>query len=69
MIRRFQERDKLVEALRRQQIVQNEQVVAEKLADVAELIQIEPEPPGNVIISQSAADNDFFLILAGRVSI
>jgi len=69
MIRRFQERDKLVEALRRQQIVQNDNTIAEELADVAELIQFEASPPGNVVITQSAADNDFFMILVGRVSI
>ena len=69
MIRRFQERDKLIEALLRQQIVQNEKAIAEELADVAELIQFEASPPSNVVITQSAADDDFFLILAGRVSI
>jgi CRP/FNR family cyclic AMP-dependent transcriptional regulator len=69
MIRRFQVRDKLVEAMRRQQIVQNEKGIAEKLADVAELIQFEPAAPNNVLITQNSADNDIFLILVGRVSI
>jgi len=69
MIRRFQERDKLVEALQRQQIVLNEKGVAEKLADISELIQFEAAAPSNVVITQDAADNDLFLILAGKVSI
>jgi CRP/FNR family transcriptional regulator, cyclic AMP receptor protein len=69
MIRRFQERHKLVEALQRQQIVENNKHVAEELADVVELIQFEASSPGNVVITQNAADNDLFLILTGRVSI
>jgi CRP/FNR family transcriptional regulator, cyclic AMP receptor protein len=69
MIRRFQEHDKLVDAVRRQQIVQNEKSVAEKLAGVAELIQFEAAAPNNVLITQNSADNDIFLILAGQVSI
>jgi CRP/FNR family cyclic AMP-dependent transcriptional regulator len=69
MIRRFRERDKVVEALQRQQIVQNDKGVAEKLADVSELLMFEAAAPSNVLIAQNAADNDLFLILAGRVSI
>jgi CRP/FNR family cyclic AMP-dependent transcriptional regulator len=69
MIRRFQDRDNLVEALQRQQIVQNARDVAESLAAVTELVQFEAAPPSNVLITQNAADNDLFLILAGKVSI
>lgn len=69
MIRRFQDRDKLVEALQRQQIVQNEKGIAEKLADVADLVMFEATAPSNVLITQNAPDNEIFLILAGRVSI
>src|SRR5687767_7828283 len=72
MIRRFQgpeNRDKLIEAIQRQQVVPNIRGLAEKLADVSELLQFEPTPPHNVLIQQNAADNDLFLILAGRVSI
>jgi CRP/FNR family cyclic AMP-dependent transcriptional regulator len=72
MIERFQgpeNRNNLVATLQRQQIVPPLKNVAEKLADVAELIQFEPTPPGNVLITQNGPDNDMFLILAGRVSI
>lgn len=72
MIRRFQgakNRDKLVDALRRQQITQNDKSVAEKLADVSDLLQFEVAPPNNVLIKQDVPDNDLFLILAGSVSV
>jgi predicted nucleotide-binding protein len=72
MIRRFQgpeNRDKLIEALQRQQVLQGTKGVAEKLADVAELLQFAPEPKKNILIQQNSADNELFLILAGRVSI
>jgi hypothetical protein len=69
MIRRFQERDKLVEALRRQQIVQNDKTVAEKLAEVAEFIQFASAAPSNALLSQNAPDNDLFPVLAGKVSV
>lgn len=69
MIRRFQEREKLIDALQRQQVVQFDKIIAEKLAAAAELIMFEGAAPDNVIIQQSAADNDLLMILAGRVSI
>src|SRR4051812_47323604 len=69
VIRRFQDRDKLIEALQRQQIVQNEKAIAEKLADVSERLMFEAVPPNNVLITQYAPDNELFLILAGRVSV
>lgn len=69
MIHRFQEREKLIEALQRQQIVQFDKTIAEKLAAVAELTTYNEAPPNNVLIRQSASDNDLLMILAGRVSI
>ena len=57
----------LVEAICRQQIVEHNLVLAEELAQVAELIQVDPGPPQNVFINQGRADNDIYLILAGRV--
>jgi predicted nucleotide-binding protein len=72
MIRRFQgdeNRNKLVEALQRQQITQNDKAVAEKLAVVTQLIQVESAPPNNVFIKQDDPDNDLYLIIAGKVSI
>lgn len=72
MIRRFQgpeNRNNLIEAVQRQQMVPNVKGLAEKLADVAELLQFELDPPKNVLIQQNGPDNDIFLILAGRVSI
>lgn len=69
MIRRFQERDKLVESLRSQQIVQNDKGIAERLADVSELLMFEAANTRNILITQGDPDSDLFLILAGRVSI
>jgi len=72
MINRFQgaeNRERLVEILQRQQIVQNHRHIAEQLADVAALVQFEVAPPSNILIVQDSPDNDLFLIIAGRVSI
>ncbi len=72
MIRRFEgllNRDSLVSALRRQQIVQADFHVAGKIADVCNLMQFEAMAPDNVLIKQEAVDNDLFLIIAGQVSI
>jgi len=69
MIRRFEDRNKKVEAIQRQQVVGNDQAIAEQLADVSDLLMFEASPPSNVLITQSTADNDIFFILAGRVSI
>jgi CRP/FNR family transcriptional regulator, cyclic AMP receptor protein len=69
MIRRFQERELLIDAIKRQMIVANDVTVAEKIANVAELQMFEPEPSKNILIKQNSPDNDLFLILAGRVGI
>jgi predicted nucleotide-binding protein len=69
MIQRFKEREKLVDALLQQQLVQNEKSVAKKLAQVSRLAQFMPTPPKNVIITQNGTDTNLFLILAGRVSV
>jgi len=66
MIRRFQQKAKLVEALLRQQIVQNNKAIARKIANVAQLVQVES---GDEFIRQDAPDSDLYLILAGKVSI
>lgn len=60
----------MVEAIRRQRIVENNQAVAELLSDAAtELLQVEPDPPKNEFITQGRPDNDLYLILAGTVSV
>jgi predicted nucleotide-binding protein len=69
MIRRFQENENLIEALQRQQIVQFDRSIAEKLAAVAELKMLDGAAPNNLLISQNDPDNDLFMILAGRVSV
>ena len=72
MITRFQGsegRPRLVSALRAQQSVQNDTQLAEELADLVELIQLEPGKPNSEFITQDNADNDIYLILAGKVSI
>jgi len=69
MIQRFQDPDKLVACLQRQQIIGNDKKLAQKLAAVSELLPYEITPPKNVLITQDAPDNDIFFILAGRVSV
>lgn len=69
MIQRFQDPDKLVEGLQRQQIVGNDKKLARKLAAVSELLPYDVAPPNNELITQDASDNDIFFILAGRVSV
>jgi CRP/FNR family transcriptional regulator, cyclic AMP receptor protein len=72
MITRFQGgegRPRLIASLRAQQSVQNDEHLAEELADMVDLVQIEPGKPESTFIIQGNADNDIYLILAGRVSI
>jgi CRP/FNR family cyclic AMP-dependent transcriptional regulator len=72
MIKRFEGeggRDRLIEALRRQVIVQNDEQLATELADIAELSQIEPSSRESEFIKQDAIDNDLYLIVVGKVSI
>jgi predicted nucleotide-binding protein len=72
MITRFQGsigRPRLISALRAQQCVQNDTQLAEELADLVELIQLEPGKPNSEFITQGNADNDIYMILSGQVSI
>jgi predicted nucleotide-binding protein len=52
-----------------QQSVQNDEDLARELADLVDVIQIDPGNPESVFIRQGDSDNDIFLILAGKVSI
>jgi CRP-like cAMP-binding protein len=69
MIRRFQDPDKVVEEIQRQRIVCGNRDIAEQLAAGSQLLEFPHNPPSNELISQDGADNDLFLILAGRVSV
>ena len=72
MITRFQDADgrpRLLAALRAQQSVQNDMHLAEELANLVDLVQIEPGKPESTFITQGNADNDIYLILSGKVSI
>ncbi len=72
MITRFEEqegRPRLIAALRAQQSVQNDEDLAKELADLVDLVQIEPGTPESTFIRQGGSDNDIFLILAGKVSV
>ena len=69
MISRFygkEGRDRLVLALRKQIIIHDNEVLSMKLADQAELLQLEPE--GKLIV-QDNIDDDIYFILAGRLAI
>jgi CRP/FNR family transcriptional regulator, cyclic AMP receptor protein len=69
MIEKFQgeaNRRKLLDALRRQVIVEGDDVLAERLCGVLELREYQP---GDRIIEQGADDDDLYLIIAGRVSV
>ena len=72
MITRFQGSDghpRLIAALRAQQCVHNDKDLAKELADLVDLVQIEPGKPESTFIKQGDSDNAIFLILAGKVSI
>lgn len=72
MITRFQGTDghhSLIDCLLRQTLVCNDRTIAEELADIGELIQLEANSPGSEFISERGYDNDLYLILAGHVSV
>lgn len=72
MITRFEGKDgrsRLIVALRAQQSVHNDERLASELADLVDLVQVEPGKPESAFITQGNADNDIYLILCGKVSI
>jgi len=69
MIRRFQgkeNRNNVISALRNQMVVCHNAAIAKKMA---ECVSLEGYKKGKRLISQNAADNDLFFLLAGRVAI
>ncbi len=69
MINRFrgcQGRHRLISALRKQVIIHDNEALSKELADQAEIVQFEP---GDELIRQDEADDDIYLILAGRLSV
>jgi predicted nucleotide-binding protein len=72
MIARFQSEGgqaRLIAALRAQRIICDEEKLAQEIAKVAVLLQLEPNIPTSEFIKQGATDNDIYLILAGKVSV
>ena len=59
----------MIAALRAQRIVCDEEKLAQEIAKVAALLQIEPGTPTSEFIKQGATDNDIYLILTGKVSV
>lgn len=67
MIERFRDdRAVLVDALKEQKLVRGNDVIASRIADAGELVQVEP---GTIVIEQGGSDNDVFLVLAGSFDI
>ena len=69
MIKRFQGTDgaqRLVNSLRSQRIIHDNEELATKIAGVVKLRMIEP---GEALINQDEVDNDLFFILSGRLSV
>ena len=69
MIKRFQGTDgaqRLVNSLRSQRIIQDNEELATKIAGMVKLRMIEPD---EVLINQDEVDNDLFFILSGRLSV
>jgi predicted nucleotide-binding protein len=52
-----------------QQSVHNDEDLANEIADLVDLVQIEPGKPESTFIKQGDCDNDIFFILAGKVSV
>ena len=72
MIERFQGAEgkkRLIAALRLQKIVQDEQDIATAIAEVAEVIQVDPNTTRSDFIRQNDSANEIYLILSGRASI
>jgi CRP/FNR family cyclic AMP-dependent transcriptional regulator len=59
-------RRRLIDALRAQQLVANEEEIASSIADSATLRELSR---GNTLIAQDASDNDAFLIVSGEFSV
>jgi predicted nucleotide-binding protein len=66
MIKRFQDRSVLIESLGEQKLVRGNRQLAERIAEVGELHQVES---GTVIIEQGGTDHDVYLILAGSFDV
>lgn len=66
MIERFKEERVLVAALQEQQLIKNDQTLAEEVARAAELRSF---GPGDALIEEDGVDNDIYLLLAGRVEV
>jgi CRP/FNR family cyclic AMP-dependent transcriptional regulator len=66
MIKRFEDRGLLIESLGDQKLVKANRPLAERIAEVAELVQVEA---GTAIIEQGGSDHDVYLILAGSFDI
>jgi CRP-like cAMP-binding protein len=69
VIERFQletGRQHLIEALKTQKLVSGDQALAERIADVGTLLEVDA---GTAIIEQGAEDNDVFLVIAGAFDI
>jgi predicted nucleotide-binding protein len=67
MIERFRgSRDVLIDSLKEQELVRGNETLAEQIADVGELIEVQA---GVAIINQGDSDNDLYLILAGSFDI
>src|SRR4051812_9324954 len=69
MIDRFtglQNRQKRINAIKKQAIVRNNDQVARLLEKKIDLIEFQPN---NTIISQGDQDDDLYLVIAGRVSV
>ena len=62
-------RQRLIQALRLQQIVADELALATELSRLARLITFDEATPRNIIISQGKHDTDIYLIVSGRVSV
>lgn len=69
LIQRFQGehgRRQLIEVLRDQKIVSGDAALAERIADMAQLVDV---LPGSAIIQQDKTDDDVFLVIAGAFNI
>jgi predicted nucleotide-binding protein len=72
MIERFQGaegRRRLISALRDQRIVRDDEGLATLLAEVAQLREVNPDEPDDILTTQGAEDNDIFFILCGAISV
>lgn len=63
---RFDDRNELIGALLRQQVIANDRAIAQDIAEVGDLLEFEP---GRRLIEQGGVDREIYFLLAGEARV